>query len=628
MANAISAAGEGLQKITCKTAFWIFAVGMVVMAFMPLPVFMDVFFRETSGLWPEIFSEETAYSIPTYMHGALDLVVLAFLVVTFAGFAWLGAQNDHISITFLLERFDERKRRLFEVFSTCVSVILLFTMAATIAVKVWERYARKEYTEDLELQLWIFTAFAAVSALVMSLGAIAAFLKTLGKSLEESPAFSCLIPILVALGLFAIPFLYKAGGFDLSMSVMGGLGMLLMVVMLFSGVPIGVSMGTVGLIGLLALYPNFNSAFSQLGIAPLTVSMKYDYTVIPLFILMGELAFHSRLSQDLFTAANVWLGRLPGGLAMAGVAGCAGFAAVCGDSMATAVTMGSVALPEMEKKKYDAGLGCASLAAGGTLGILIPPSMGFIFYAIITEVSVGKLFVAGILPGLLLTAAFLIVVAITAIRKPELAPRGEKTTAMMKFRSTIGIIPMVILIIFILGGILGGFFSPNEGGAMGAVGTFLYAVIRRTLSWRSFKASLHTTILVSGRLMLILVGVTVLGYFFALTQLPQLLATTVSEMDANRYVILFFIVITYIVLGCMMNVIPMIMLTLPALFPTVEALEFDPVWFGVLTVMLMEMGQITPPVGINVFAMSSVARTCPCSLFSGASCRSSWPWCS
>ncbi|MDL2314172.1 TRAP transporter large permease subunit [Desulfovibrio sp. OttesenSCG-928-C14] len=585
-----------LQSISSRTSAFVFALGMIVMAFMPWPIFIDVSLRET---------------VSSYLNGTNDMVEQAFLVVTFAAFAWLGAKNDHIAITFVIERLQPRSRKLLEVVTTGITLGLLSTLAVNIAIKAQERFIREEYTLDLEWPLWIFTTFAAVGAVIMCLGALAVFLRALGESLEHNSKVSTAISLLILAAIVLCPFWYKASGFELSLSAMGGIGMIFMMVLLFSGTPIGISMGAVGLLGLLCLYPNFVSAFSQSGLAPLSVASNYTYTVIPLFILMGELAFHSRLSQDIFSAANAWLGRLPGGLAMAGVAGCAGFAAVCGDSMATAVTMGSVALPEMDKKNYDTGFGCASLAAGGTLGILIPPSMGFIFYAIITEESVGRLFVAGVIPGLLLAAVFIFVVAVIAIRNPSLAPKGEKVSMRDKVAALRGVLPMLILIVFILGGILGGYFSPNEGGAMGAVGAFIYALIRRRLNWATLKASLHSTLLISGRLMLILVGVTILGYFFALTQLPQHLADFVSSLDANRYVILGAIIVSYIILGCMMNVIPMIMLTLPAIFPTVEALGFDPIWFGVLTVMLMEMGQITPPVGINVFAISSVAKNVP-----------------
>jgi tripartite ATP-independent transporter DctM subunit len=320
---------------------------------------------------------------------------------------------------------------------------------------------------------------------------------------------------------------------------------------------------------------------------------------------------YSGVSRDLFTAANMWLGRFPGGIAVASVAGCAGFAAVSGDSMATAVTMSSVALPEMRKKNYEPGFACATLAAGGTLGILIPPSAGFIFFSLVTDVSIGRLFVAGIIPGIMLAGIFVVMVVIFALRNPHLAPPGDSVALLEKILSLRKITVMIGLIILVLGGILSGAFTPNEGGAVGAMGTLIYAACARRISWAQVWKSISTATAVSAQLMLILVGVGLLGYFFAATHLPFKLSAFVVGLDANRYVIFACIVLLYIVLGCLVNVIPMMLLTMPAIFPSIEALGFDPVWFGVVTIILLEMGQITPPVGINVFALASIAKDVP-----------------
>ncbi|MBU2518299.1 MAG: TRAP transporter large permease, partial [Proteobacteria bacterium] len=284
------------------------------------------------------------------------------------------------------------------------------------------------------------------------------------------------------------------------------------------------------------------------------------------------------------------------------------FAAVCGDSMATAVTMGSVALPEMRAKKYKSGLACGALAAGGTLGILIPPSVGFIFYALVTEESVGKLFIAGIVPGVLLALMFIAAIWIIATLRPETAPRGEAVSFREKLASLKGVIGMLALFVLILGGILGGFFSPTEGGAIGVVGAFLITVVRRKLTWKGLLRACEQTVFITCKLLMILIGVSILGYFMASSRLPFELASVVTESGLNRYLILGGVLLLYIMLGCLMNVIPMILLTLPAIFPSIVALGFDPIWFGVVTVVIMEVGQITPPVGVNVFALSSVAE--------------------
>jgi len=296
---------------------------------------------------------------------------------------------------------------------------------------------------------------------------------------------------------------------------------------------------------------------------------------------------------------------------MSSVAGCAGFSAVCGDSIATAVTMGTVALPEMKKKKYNPGLATGCIAAGGTLGILIPPSAGFIFYAIVAEESIGKLFMAGLIPGVMLAFLFMLYIFIATKRNPALGPPGESSTFKEKIVSLKGVIGMIFLIVLILGGILTGLFSPTEGGAVGAFGAFIFALAKSKLTLKSLMLSLQTTVNVTCMLMSILIGVAVLGYFLAATRLPFELAAFVTGLDVGRYVILLGVVIPYIILGCIMNVIPIILLTLPAILPTVLSLGFDPIWFGVITVLLMQMGQITPPIGINLFAINGVAKDVP-----------------
>lgn len=293
---------------------------------------------------------------------------------------------------------------------------------------------------------------------------------------------------------------------------------------------------------------------------------------------------------------------------MSAVAGCAGFSAVCGDSLATAVTMGTLAVPEMKKQNYGMRLATGCLAAGGTLGILIPPSVGFIFYAIVTEESIGKLFIAGLIPGLLLAFLFMLSIFIIATIRPELAPRGEVTTFKEKMVSLKGVVGMLLLFVLILGGILGGIFSPVEGGAIGAVGAFVYAALRKRVSKKMVMHSLEDTLKITTKLLMILIGVGVLGYFLAATRLPFFLAEFVTSLEVNRYIVFAAVILLFIVLGCLLNVIPMILLVLPTIFPSIVALGFDPIWFGVVTVLVMEMGQITPPIGVNVFAIGSVAK--------------------
>jgi len=381
--------------------------------------------------------------------------------------------------------------------------------------------------------------------------------------------------------------------------------MVFLFAVLFLGVPIGFGMAITGFLGMIVLNKSLPPSLAMLGIGPYDTGANYMLTVVPMFILMGELAFHSGISRDLFEAASKWFGRVRGGIAMSAVAGCAGFAAICGDSLATAVTLGSISIPEMKKKNYDMSLATGSLAAGGTLGILIPPSVGFIFYAIVTEESIGKLFVAGVIPGIMLAILFILYIAVITRLRPQLAPQGEPYTFREKIIALKGVVGMLALFVVVLGGILSGLFNAIEGGAVGAVGAFIYALAKRRMNFAMLVASLKSSLSITCKLLLILMGVGILGYFLAGTRLPFFLADLISGLGVSRYVVFAFVIIFFLILGCLLNVIPMILLVLPTIFPMITALGFDPIWFGVVCVIMMEAGQITPPIGVNVFAIST-----------------------
>jgi tripartite ATP-independent transporter DctM subunit len=420
-----------------------------------------------------------------------------------------------------------------------------------------------------------------------------------------------ILPLAALALLIALPFLYRASGFRLSGLIIGALCFLTLFSLLLLRVPIAFAMAFMGILGLICLKRTPFIALATVGDIPYLHTADFVYVAIPMFMLMGELAFYSGISSDLFECANRWLGRLPGGLAAATVGGCAGFGAVCGESLPTVITMSSVALPPMRAHNYHPALATGVLAAGGTLGILIPPSIGFIFYSIMTEESIGKLFIAGILPGILLAAIFMGIIAIQASRNPALAPKSDIFTLREKLVSTVYLAPVAGLFLLVVGGIMQGIFTPGEGGAVGAAGAFLYALARRRLTVRNVLDACRNTALMSGKIFLIFAGVYIFGQFLANSRLPLLMAESILQLDVNRYYVLAIIIVLYIILGCVMNIIPMMLLTLPTIYPTVQALEFNGIWFGVITVMLMEMGLITPPVGMNVFTLSSLAPDIP-----------------
>ena len=396
----------------------------------------------------------------------------------------------------------------------------------------------------------------------------------------------------------------------MSLSTTGIIGIIVLVVLLYSKMPVGFAMGFLGLIGF-SYVVNIDAGLNLLARDVWDVFSSYNLTVIPLFVFMGQIAFHAGISRRLYDSAYVLLGHRRGGLAMTTVGACAGFSAICGSTNATAATMATVALPEMKRHGYDMGLATGTVAAAGSLGILIPPSVIFIVYGILTEQSIGKLFAAGILPGILLCLLFLLTIHLRVMKNPSLAPPGPKSNIREKFRSFAGILETLLLFALVMGGIFFGIFTPTEAAAIGAFMTLLIAIIRRQLYWKGFIQSLADTTKISCMIMVIVTGAVVFGHFMAITRIPYLLADYVSSLPLPPHAIIGVIIFVYLIGGCFMDALAMIMLTIPIFFPVVQKLGFDPIWFGVVIVLITEMGVITPPVGINVYVVYGVARDVP-----------------
>lgn len=566
----------------------------IIVGIMILPIVFDVLSRI-------LFNKS--------LMGVIELMEFSMVAIVFGALANTQINKGHIRIDILVERFPKKVQDIIDVFNYAIGFILFSILAWQLYIQIGIKSGLKSHA--LGIPISIFIAIAAVGTLIFAVVILIDLLTSISKLFKNGVYFGVLLVLILAAAVIMLPAILQMFSIRITGLALGALGFCVLFILLFFRLPIATGMALIGLLGMIIVSGKPDAALKMIGIAPYSATASFMLVVVPLFILMGELAFRSGISQDLFDTAYKWLGRLPGGLAMSSVAGCAGFSAVCGDSIATAVTMGTVALPEMKKKKYNPGLATGCIAAGGTLGILIPPSAGFIFYAIVAEESIGKLFMAGLIPGVMLTFLFMAYIFIATKRNPALGPPGESSTFKEKIVSLKGVIGMIFLIVLILGGILTGLFSPTEGGAVGAFGAFIFALAKRKLTLKSLMLSLQTTVNVTCMLMSILIGVAVLGYFLAATRLPFELAAFVTGLDVGRYVILLGVVVLYIILGCIMNVIPIILLTLPAILPTVLSLGFDPIWFGVITVLLMQMGQITPPIGINLFAINGVAKDVP-----------------
>jgi tripartite ATP-independent transporter DctM subunit len=396
----------------------------------------------------------------------------------------------------------------------------------------------------------------------------------------------------------------------MSPELTGLVGIILLFVLLLFRLYIGVAMALVGFLGFSYL-SGIQTGLSLFGMIPYSTASFYSFSIIPLFVLMGQFAFYSGLSHDIYKAVYKWFGHLPGGLGIATILGCAGFAAISGSSLATAATMGSVALPEMRKYRYESGLATGSIAAGGTLGILIPPSIGFVIYGILTEESVGRLLLAGILPGLMLAGLYILTIYLLCRRDPAMGPAGPKAPWKERLTSLTGTWGMLLLFVLVMGGIYSGVFTPIESAGVGAFGAFFIAVLKGKMGFREILNALFDTLRTTGMIFLILIGAEIFTLFLGISKLPMLLADFMGGLALPRYVILSGVLLLYVVLGCVLDGIAMIILTIPILFPVITALRFDPIWFGVLMVVVLEMGLITPPVGLNVFVIGGVAKDVP-----------------
>ncbi|MBW1780042.1 MAG: TRAP transporter large permease [Deltaproteobacteria bacterium] len=396
----------------------------------------------------------------------------------------------------------------------------------------------------------------------------------------------------------------------MSLTAIGIIGIIVLVIFLFTNMPVGFVMGIIGFLGF-SYIKGFGPGLSIMAKDVFEVFSSYGLTVVPLFVFMGQLSFYSGISGRLYDSAYVLLGSRKGGLAMATVGACAGFSAISGSTNATAATMATVTLPEMKRYGYDMGLATGTVAAAGSLGILIPPSVIFIIYGILTEQSIGKLFAAGIFPGILLSALFLLVIYLRVLYNPSLAPAGPKTSIRKKIRSFMGVIETLIIFGLVMGGIFFGIFTPTEAAAAGAFLTLVLAIVRRQLTWRGFLNSIADTTRISCMVMVIVAGATIFGHFMAVTRVPFELSHWVSHLPLPGFAIMMVIVLIYLFGGCFMDAFAMIMLTIPIFFPVAQALGYDPIWFGVVIVLITEMGVITPPVGINVYVVYGVAKDVP-----------------
>jgi C4-dicarboxylate transporter DctM subunit len=406
----------------------------------------------------------------------------------------------------------------------------------------------------------------------------------------------------------------------MSPEMAGVVGVIVLIALMFMRMNIGLCMAAVGFTGY-AYISGFKSSLAMVATTPYSTLSNYSFTALPLFIFMGAIVADMGMGASLYNTAYKWFGQIRGGLAVATIWACGLFAAICGSSTAECVTIGKIALPEMKRFKYDDALSTGAVASGGTLGILIPPSMGFLIYGIVTEQSVGILFMAGILPGVLMMVLFVLVIVAQVWRKPAMGPAGPKTTPKEKLVSLKGIWAALLLFMLVLGGLYLGWFTPTEAGAVGAFGAIIITVISRQFSSKNLIHAIVDAGTTTAMMLILIVGAFIFMKFLTISKLPFAMASMIGGLGFSPYIILLFIVIIYLILGMFLDVISAIVLTVPLIYPVITAMGFDPIWFGVVMVILVQMGLITPPVGMEVFVLSSVTDVPMSIIFKGV-----WPF--
>jgi len=588
---------RSLDRVSSPLSRTMDTIGQGVLALMVLLITTDVVLR---------------YAFNRPIKGTYEIVELMLVVIVYLGLTFVQIKKAHISVTMVTEKLSPRAVAILEsaTYLLCLGIFVLITWQCAIKAEVLRADGT---TSDLLLIpsypfMWVVVFGSALLCLVF----LKDFLKALGDVIRASskPGLWLSMDAVVVLAILSIPLWLQWLPWDISKPAFGVVGIVLLILLLLSGMLIGPVMGLIGFLGFTYMV-NQDAAYALLGTVPFRSASVHALSTIPLFVLMGTLCFHAELSSDFYHTMRNWMGRLPGGLAMATIGGCAGFAAVSGSSLATAVTMGSIALPEMKRYRYSDSLACGAVASGGTIGILIPPSIVFIIYAGLTEESIGKLFMAGFIPGIIEAVFYILTIYILCKVNPQLGPPGPASSFREKVTSLKDTWGIMVLFLLVIGGIYLGVFTATEAAGVGAFGALLLGFFRRKLTGPKLLNALEDATKNTAMLLLMLIGADIFSYFLTMSQIPFLLSDFVVGLPFHKAVTMGAILFVYIILGGIMPVIPAVILTIPIFYPVVTGLGYDPIWFGVIVVMVVEIGQITPPVGINVFALAGVAKDVP-----------------
>lgn len=589
---------DRLTKILTLPAWWSVVMGAVAMGVITLVVVINITMR-------------AAIALPLY--GNIYLVGVLLVIVFFAPYAYCELKKEHVQVDVLVKRLPPTVQKIVTTNSYFVSLGIAITLGYQMFVQAAMYKAGNIVTGLLSIPEWIFIFLTGLFMILFTFTLVVSFLNHLGEllAIKSTTAYLWLLPgIIIALGLFAFSLWPSLLPLEVSKSTWGIIFSSFLFVLIFLNIHIAIAMCMVSLLGL-SYISGTEAGLANLSMSFIWVANQYTWSVAPLFLWMGTLAYHAGFAKEIYSTARTWLGRLPGGLASASTGACTLLSAITGSSMTGVLTMGVLGLPEMRAHKYDMKLATASICAAATIGMLIPPSIGFIVYGFLTEVSIGQLFIAGILPGILNSVILIILITIMCRRNPMLGPPGPSTAWKEKFLSLKDVWAVMLLILFVLGGIYMGILTATEAGAIGSFGALVIGLTRRRLSLKGLANSATEAVRVNGLIMFIFVAATAFSHVVAATRLPYILADWVIGLGLSPYALISIILFIYMFLGCVMNALPAIILTLPVFFPMAMAAGFHPVWFGVLIVVMADLGQITPPIGMNVFAMSAIAKDVP-----------------
>ncbi|MFC2047280.1 TRAP transporter large permease subunit [Chloroflexota bacterium] len=599
----LQASAGVLNRFVQSLGWWGAVAGAISLIGIVLLTTADVFSRFVFGL-PMIFT--------------IEVVQLMLVIVMLAGMAYTELRKGHVRVNILVDKFSPTAKLVTDTSTTLVALTVTVILAWQSVVYAQGLASQNQEVPILRIPLWPVVVIAGFCFLLFALAVSANFIESLGKlKANGAKSFLWLIPgIIIVAALIGTSLQPALLAIDIPRESFGLLSLVILFGLIFLGLHIGAAMAMITLWGTSYLM-SAGAGLSMLGFTAHTVASSYIWSVFPLFVFAGVLFSTSGFSRDLYNTGYKFLGQLPGGLASATVAACAGFSAVVGDSLSGTVTMGKIAAPQMKSYKYDTGLTMGSIAAGGSMGTLIPPGLGFVVYGIMVEESIGRLFIAGILPGVLMTASFIALIWVRCRLNPTLGPAGPRTSIMEKLISLKGSWTVAFIFVLVIGGIYLGIFSPNEAGALAAFSALVIGFSLRRLGIRSFVNTVIEAVQITAMIFFIFIFAVAATQYFALSDLTFALADWVAALPVPPLATMGVILFVYLILGCLMNSLPVLILTLPILYPVVMGLGFDSIWFGVLVVIMAEIGVLTPPIGMGVFALSGVTSTPIYTVFRG-----------